>query len=285
LENNLKDYLDEALDSLQIDVVNSLEKERKGLREIGPEPPVNVKGFKMNSKVDFPNAKRSNLICFGTGGISRRPGTMDFLGLSEAGSLFQFKGATGQVSKELQLQVKRSPFWWSCVEFNPSGSHFLTAITYKKELSVFASGKFKKCQKWVREDFEAINRAKWVDDHRILAGFEKPGNLVLYLMGSRSPILQIAPRETKTKGITDVDVSKNGQHAFCGTWNPDLVFKVKIEENGKFEWRHSGHRSQINSLRLSGNEKFVLSGGFDKKEILASSKNGKSWPLLVSHQP
>ena len=36
---------------------------------------------------------------------------------------------------------------------------------------------------------------------------------------------------------------------------------------------HWAHRTS-HSIRLSGNEKFVLSGGFDKKAILASSEDG-----------
>lgn len=150
----------------------------------------------------------------------------------------------------------------------------MTVITNEKEVSVFDSNSLKKRQKWKRENCIAVGRARWVDDQRILAGFNKPGDLCIYLIGNKNPILRFDPHDAASSWINDIEISKNGQFAYCGTWAPTLVFKIELKENPKTKWKHIEHTKILRTIRLCENERFLLSGGDDKKAELPSADNG-----------
>lgn len=128
---------------------------------------------------------------------------------------------------------------------------------------------FKKRKKWTREKCGSINRARWIGNKRIIAVY---GDLVVYELGQKKPVLHIAPNAGSS--ILDIDISQDGQYAFCGSYDDNLVFKVGIRENAPVQWKHKGHSNTVTSVRLSGNQRHVLSGGDDKKAVLASSEDG-----------
>jgi WD40 repeat protein len=74
----------------------------------------------------------------------------------------------------------------------------------------------------------------------------------------------------------DFDISRDKRHAICGSdRNTKLVFKVAIDgSSNQLQWRHSGHSAGINSVRLSQNQRQVLSGGGDQRVVLASAEDG-----------
>jgi WD40 repeat protein len=127
---------------------------------------------------------------------------------------------------------------------------------------------FKKRKKWTREKCGSINRARWIGNKRIIAVY---GDLVVYELGQKKPVLHIAPNAGSS--ILDIDISQDGQYAFCGS-DDNLVFKVAIRENAPVQWKHEGHSSWVTSVRLSGNQRHVLSGDIDSKAVLASSEDG-----------
>jgi WD40 repeat protein len=201
---------------------------------------------------------------------------MDFLTMSGDGSLGLFNGSNGQLAKELRVPVTGKQYIESCVEFSPDGNHFLVTICDDKKLSTFRTNDFQETITWTRSECKSIKKARWMSNSTILAGYHDPGDLVIYSLGDASPVLKIDPKELVKCTIMDFDISRDKRHAICGSGiSTKLVFKVAIDgSSNKLQWRHSGHFSRINSVRLSQNQRQVLSGGNDKRVVLASAEDG-----------
>jgi WD40 repeat protein len=183
--------------------------------------------------------------------------------------MVMFDGVKGDPRKEMKVECKEG---WNYVEFSPDGSLFLVGINENKELLVFEAAGFKRKEQWARKECKYINRARWIGNNKIIAGYGDPGDLLVYELGQKKPVLQIAPNSGSE--IRDIDISQDGQYAFCGSYGDDLVFKVGIRENAPVQWKHKGHSNMVISVRLSGNQRHVLSGGNDNKAVLASSEDG-----------
>ncbi len=162
----------------------------------------------------------------------------------------------------------------SSVEFSPSGNRFLATICDDKELYAFNSSDFKKLEQWTQNEYQYIQKARWIDEDRILAGYKEPGDFLVFQMGKKQPISKISPGGLEKSAITDFDFSRDRRFVFGGSnFATKLVFKVAIDgSSNSLKWRHTGHSSWINSVRLSSNERLVLSTGADQKAVLASAE-------------
>jgi WD40 repeat protein len=283
-ESELRKKLLGALDNLEKEFSETLQVCKatiSSLLEDDPSMPVapnpkEVNGFAKESIKELGNAKRDSWICCGQGGIAKRPGSMDFLAMSWEGSLALCNGVSGQLIKELNMFVANGEKRLSCVEFSPSGKHFVKTSFGDKELFTFNTSDFVKKDKWTMNENEYITRARWIDEDRILAGYGGPGHLAVYQLGAISPIFKIAPAELASCAVIDIDISRDRNFAFCGSGGrTKTVFKVGINsKSSSMLWKHNAHEDMINSIRLSFNEKYVLSTGDDKKAVLASANDG-----------
>jgi len=184
-------------------------------------------------------------------------------------------GRPGKRSEKKKVEVRGGKGCDSCVEFNPSGGLFLVSINHDKELYVFGTEDFEQRDQWTRNESKYIQKARWIDDDRILAAFHTPGDLLLYRLGAKNPLMKFAPADLKSCSIRDLDISQDKNYAFCGSYNTKLVFKIRINaSNDTMAWRHKEHEQFINSVRLSHDQKFVLSSAEDTKVILASAADG-----------
>jgi hypothetical protein len=294
-KSDMKKKVLSALENLEQEFLETLQVCRTTIsRLLEDDPPISTpefNGFAKKSLQEIQSAKRNDWVCFGQGGISKRPGTMDFMVLSRDGSLALCNGVSSQLIKELQIKVNGNKYTNSCVEFSPSGINFLVTICDDKELFTFRTNDFSQMDKWTRNDCQFINKARWINEDHILAGYEKPGHLELYKLGEKNPLFKISPAELVGCAIQDIDISRDKNHAFCGSGCTMTVFKVAIySKSNSMLWRHNAHGNYINSIRLSQNEKYVLSTGDDKKAVLASAIdgailslfNGFNYPQVVS---
>jgi hypothetical protein len=94
------------------------------------------KWIDISSKKQFNQASMKESVCYGTGGMAKKPGTTDFLAMSSHGKLTMVDGITREVTKTLDIGIKGTPYCNSCVEFSPDGKKFLVSIADDKELSV-----------------------------------------------------------------------------------------------------------------------------------------------------
>lgn len=235
-----------------------------------------VSSFLKGKCWEFEQAKRRDEICFKTGGITKRPDSNEFGVLSAGGSFGIFEAINGQLLKEMTMDFQGWKHLSSSVEFSPTGTQFLLSISSEKRLMVFESSDFEKKEDWVLEGHKGIERARWIDENKILASFGFPGELVLFKLGTSQPVSRINPMETVDCAINDFDLSENKREAFCGSdSNSHLVFKVVIGESDKFVlWKHNAHKAKVYTVRVSENEKHILSSGRDHRVILASALSG-----------
>ena len=267
-----------ALDTLENQLAYKIGECRRRVTTLLQEMGGEEKSYQLDvgSIKELPEAKRSDDICFGVGGVARRPMTQEFCALGADGSLVHFNGETGQKIREKKVEVRGKKWNNSCVEFNPSGRLFLVTICDDKELYVFGTEDFEQRDQWTRNESNGIMKARWIDDDRILAAFHTPGDLLLYRLGAKNPLMKFAPADLKSCAIKDLDISQDKNYAFCGSGSTTkLVFKIRINaSNDTMAWRHKEHEDFIKSVRLSHDQKFVLSSAGDTKVILASAADG-----------
>lgn len=237
---------------------------------------VGFKGFSKDSPVEITEAKRGAGICLNQGGIPRTNQLSSFAALGWDGSLALFDGLTGTLTKETKLEVIGEQYVNSSAEFSPSGNYLLVSICSDKKLEVLRTDQLslKPNCSWVNAESTSIRKARWIDEETILAAFNCPGELAVYKLGEKEPILTIKPEETKESAICDIDFSLNREEAFCGSGN-QLVFRIGITQgDSSIKWKHNGHLSRVNVVRLSPNGRMVLTGGDDNAVLLTDAKNG-----------
>lgn len=289
----------ESLDKMEETILKTVEKSRQKLRDILDSEDnrdlhravqrISSNGFslkkfrKERSGIHLlANASRKGVICLGSAGIARvnRANARKAFGVMDInGSLAIFDAGKDKVIQEKSIKVKGDEFSLSSIDFSPSGSRVLAAICLDKALHAFQSDDLEELDSWRNEKAKEINQARWIDEERILAGFEKPGELLLYKVGNKSPLLRISPKETMGCAIRRLDFSSfERNEVICGADKETrLVFKIGIEnnKNGEMKWTHKGHSSWISAISVSSNKSFVLSGADDKRVILARVSNGE----------
>lgn len=227
--------------------------------------------------------------CYGTRGIEFRPNKKATVGVFSANGEFEFFSLEKEkVQKRILSEATKTMYGESSFSFSPDGKLFLTSIYTNGTIAIFSSDRMRKLYQWkLKKHGEFIGRAKWVDRKRIIAGFTKPGILEVLELGKRLPIMKIRPKMTAPGEIYDMDIPKKRDSFVSvgyGLWTgPHFVFKMKLK-NGETTpvWEHHEHSRITNTVKYSHCEKFVISGAYDEKIILASEKDGS---IVFSVQP
>ena len=253
------------------------------MKELSPEKfqkkyGVPIHSFSKEDPLELKEAERNTGICDGPRGISRKNGTTEFAALDEKGSLVFFDGVGGNKKKEFQVphEKKDRDYNWSSVEFSPDGTRLLVSAQYDKSLMVLDSGTLEIQQKWINSSAIEIRAARWVDNERILAGYDNPGEMLLFQLKNEAPLMTFKPEETAGGQITDFDFSADKKCAFVGSGNnfSGLVFRMSIEKsNNSLQWKHpSGH--WVTAVRLSSDQRMVCSSDWNGEVKVNSGVDG-----------
>ena len=238
------------------------------MKELSPEKflkyGVQIHSFSKEDPLELKEPKRNRSICDGPRGISRKNGTTEFAALDWKGSLVFFDGVGGNKKKEFQVphEKKDKNYGYSSVEFSPDGTRLLVSASLDKSLMVLDAGTLEIQQKWINPSAEEIRAARWVDNERILAGYSKPGEMLLFQLKNEAPLMTFKPEETAGGRIYDFDFSADKKCAFVGS--DGLVFKMSIEKsNNSLQWKHpSGY---VTAVRLSSDQRMVCSCNWRKE--------------------
>lgn len=121
-------------------------------------------------------------ICYGIGGLAKKPGSTEFMALTNHGRLALCNGETGNIIKHLDLEINGAKYCNSSVDFSKDGKNFLVSITGDKELIIYDSSLFIRKDQWTYPKYDAIMLARWISNTRILAGYAKPGELMVFAL-------------------------------------------------------------------------------------------------------
>jgi hypothetical protein len=147
-------YLEEEMQGILKETQEKVEEAKTSLQKVMDElpkprenpPPLVHKqpgSINLQSKVDFPKTERATAVCWGPGGVARRPGTNEFLAIDEEGYMVMFDGIKGGPRKEVKVDVNMGSLF-NCVEFSPDGSLFLVGTSYKKSCLSSRGGRLQK---------------------------------------------------------------------------------------------------------------------------------------------
>lgn len=79
-----------------------------------------------------------------------------------------------------------------------------------------------------------------------MAGFAKPGELLIFTLANLKPIELIAPLGLSECWIKDFDFSRNKKFAFCGTHSiSKIVFKLDLKKKIKMGSQLGGSIKRI----------------------------------------
>jgi WD40 repeat protein len=129
---------------------------------------------------------------------------------------------------------------------------------------------------WSTPSYKAIMAARWIDNKSILAGYAQPGEMLVFSLGIPDPTARYALPQLADCWIKDFDISKTKQFAYCSTHSvARMVFKMSfILTNNPVMWRHQKHKDSINTVRLSPDQSYVLSGENNKTLVLTNATTG-----------
>ena len=259
-----KDALEDILESQEEEKEQEMrEPEFSLMKELSPEKfpkyGVPIHSFSKEDPLELKEPKRNTHICEGPRGISRKNGTTEFAALDQKGSLVFFDGVGGNKKKEFQVphEKKDSSYNYSSVEFSPDWTRLLVSAQSDKSLMVLDAGTLEIQQKWINPSASNISAARWVDNERILAGYGRPGEMLLFQLKNEAPLMTFKPEETAGGIIRDFDFSADKKCAFVGS--NGLVFKMSIEKsNNSLQWEHPSDEL-VRAVRLSSDQRMVCS--------------------------
>lgn len=281
LVSQLSDNISATLDGFR----NAM-KLKTGVQKEEPEPvedfpeklqkeeeiELNLSKFLHEKTSIVPEMTKKNSICFGIGGIPR--GNKNEFGvLACDGSFSLHCGMDFKKIAEGKADVLGGMACNSSMCFSPDATMFLVSIAADKRLFVFDSQSLKVRKIWTRPESSGILKAKWVDTHRVVGAFGKPGEIVLFSIDSELPTSVICPSETRDSLINDIDLKAGGSVVVGCTNTKNAVFALSIESQS-IEWTHYHHKDCVNAVKFSNSEKYVISGSDDKRTILADARDG-----------
>lgn len=255
--------------------------ELKGFME-----PLKLKAFwqtqnlieKTKSKREKGGSKSEDIREFSSGVsmISKRlENDSEFAVVSTEGHLAIINAREDKVVVSQQLDTGETMESFNFVDFSPSGDFVLVGTSKNGFLHAFEANSLELTDKWQNQNGNELKTAKWIDDEHILASFKERGQLLIFKRGHESSIHQIPLSKKET--VVCFDISSCKEQIYSGTEETKLVCKFNIQRNESSDvvWEHNGHNSTVAFVRLSNKETHVVSGGNDKKVIVAKAMKGE----------
>lgn len=231
-----------------------------------------ITGIATEPDLGFARSIFSSSICYGPGGISRRHNSMEFGVLSQDSCFYLINGMNGEVAQKLDIGLKGNKLTGSSIEFSPDGHYFLASICADSKLVVYDSKTLTLQDEWTDSEAKTIRKARWMSPLEIAAGYSDPGKINIFQMGNNAPIKEFG---YTSSGVLDLDFSSNKEFLYFGTGD-GIVSKCSNAKKDRIgsEWTQELHSNLVRCVRVSSDQKYVLSSGGDGYVILAREKDG-----------
>lgn len=237
--------------------------------------------FDLNSLKKFPSTQSASGVCIGRRGINFLPGRENYMGIyTDNQNMSLYDLVSGKMVRSISHFAGEAQTHWNSMDFSPNGGLFLLTSQTKKTISIYRVKDFLKISEWNRNKSRkgSIEFCKWLDDKRIMATFENPGNLEVFEIGKKNPVISVIPNASVSGFINYAALCPSKTAVICGAGQRDRypIFKIRLEDqNQKEDWIHFEHTLSPRIIVLSHCGLYVFSSGRDNRIILTKEQSGE----------